>query len=522
MERTSRTSARYIGIRGLMLWLLSTSVLVTLATCLFVAYGVMRDSLIHSALESHKAYAYKVASGIDQFIYSVHERLQYSSQLIGADFSNRTLMTNEATRLQAQDSELQIVIIADASGNILDGYPHLDFTKTLKLGDAARRAASAGRPLVSQAFTSPDGHFSVFISNPIRDGKGNVLGLIGGVVNLREGGVMSILIGGHQLAEAFAFVVDENLQVLYHPDASRLGVVLASSATADAALHGGDGELEATDYRGIPMLAGYAEVKGAHWAVVTQQPRQDALHPLRNLMHDMLLKLLPVSLFGLLLILAVSTWVARPLRQLANSAQHMPELGASRELHTLNAWYAEAAAIRNALVAGGQLLDLKISNLNHAAESDPLTGLINRRGMNAALAILDQGEQQYCALALDIDHFKRVNDTWGHDIGDVALQHIAAIIQSCSRAGDLACRAGGEEFCLLLPDTSLQVATEIAERIRTTIAASPLDKVGAMTISIGVASRTSAEQTSAAILKCADERLYTAKNTGRNRVVGGD
>lgn len=214
MERTSRTSARYIGIRGLMLCLLSTSVLVTLATCLVVAYGVMRDSLIHSALESHKAYAYKVASGIDQFIHSVHERLQYSSQLIGQDFTSRALMTNEAKRLQLQDSELQIVIIADASGNILDGYPHLDFTKTLKLGDAARRAASAGRPLVSQAFTSPDGHFSVFISNPIRDGKGNVLGLIGGVVNLREGGVMSILIGGHQLADAFAFVVDENLQVL--------------------------------------------------------------------------------------------------------------------------------------------------------------------------------------------------------------------------------------------------------------------------------------------------------------------
>lgn len=148
---------------------------------------------------------------------------------------------------------------------------------------------------------------------------------------------MSILICGHQLADAFAFVVDENLQVLYHPDPTRLGAVLDSSATAHAALR-----------------AGYAEVKGAHWAVVTQQPREDALHLLRNLMHDTLLKLLPVSLFGLLLILEVFTWVTRPLRQLANSAQHVPELGASRELHALNAWYSEAAAIRSALVGGYQ------------------------------------------------------------------------------------------------------------------------------------------------------------------------
>lgn len=334
---------------------------------------------------------------------------------------------------------------------------------------------------------------------------------------------MSNLLGGHQLADAFAFVVDENLQILYHPDATRLGAVLSTSATAHAALRGGEeGELEATDYRGIPMLAGYAEVKGAHWAVVTQQPRDNALHPLRNLMHDMLFKLLPVSLLGLALMLVVSTWVTRPLRQLANSAQHVPELAASRELHAMNAWYAEAAAIRSALVSGIQSLDQKISSLNHAAESDPLTGLVNRRGMNAALAILDAQTQPYCALALDIDHFKRVNDTWGHDVGDVALQHIAGIIQSCSRAGDLACRAGGEEFCLLLPDTGLQMATEIAERIRTTIATSPLDKVGAMTISIGVACRSSVEQTSTAILKCADERLYKAKETGRNRVVSAD
>lgn len=518
-----RKSAQLIGIRGLMLVLLSASVLVTLATCLVVAHGVLRDALIHSALESHKAYAYKVASGIDQFIHSVHERLQYSSQLIGSGFTDRALAQAEVKRLQVQDSELQIVITADASGNILDGYPRLDFAKAVKLANAVRRAASAGRPLVSQAFISPAGHFSVLISNPVRDSAGNVLGLIGGVVNLREDGVMSNLLGGHQLADAFAFVVDENLQILYHPDATRLGAVLSTSATAHAALRGGqEGELEATDYRGIPMLAGYAEVKGAHWAVVTQQPRDNALHPLRNLMHEMLFKLLPVSLLGLALMLVVSTWVTRPLRQLANSAQHVPELAASRELHAVNAWYAEAAAIRSALVSGIQSLDQKISSLNHAAESDPLTGLVNRRGMNAALAILDTQAQPYCALALDIDHFKRVNDTWGHDVGDVALQHIAGIIQSCSRAGDLACRAGGEEFCLLLPDTGLQMATEIAERIRTTIATSPLDKVGAMTISIGVACRSCAEQTSSAILKCADERLYKAKETGRNRVVSAD
>ncbi|MNP02186.1 putative diguanylate cyclase YdaM [compost metagenome] len=107
----------------------------------------------------------------------------------------------------------------------------------------------------------------------------------------------------------------------------------------------------------------------------------------------------------------------------------------------------------------------------------------------------------------------------GHDAGDRALQQIAQLIQNASRAIDLACRAGGEEFLLLLPDTGLETATHVAERIRQSIANTPVAGVGALTISIGVACKDADTVTSAEILKRADERLYVAKQTGRNRVV---
>ncbi len=169
-----------------------------------------------------------------------------------------------------------------------------------------------------------------------------------------------------------------------------------------------------------------------------------------------------------------------------------------------------------------QQLQQKIGSLNAAADTDPLTGLANRRAMNAALQGLDASQQVYSALALDVDHFKRVNDNFGHDVGDLALQRVAQVIRDCTRAGDLPCRAGGEEFCLLLPNTALNTACEVAERIRTTLSAAAVSEIGTLTISIGVASRSAHTPNATAILKRADERLYLAKQNGRNQVVAED
>ena len=502
-----------------MLALLSISVLATLATSLVVARHVQREALIHTALEANKAYAYKVASSIDQFLRSVHERLDYSSRVIGQHFDDPSLLASESLRLQAQDSELQVVFIADASGRIVQVYPTVQHDSSSTFAAVLNKAVSVKQPWVSQAFLTPEGALSVFICNPIHGTDGRFLGVVGGTVRLQNSGVMSTLMGGHHLTDTFAFVVNEDFQILYHPDTRRVGAVLSSSMAAYAALQGGKGELQTLDYRGIPMLAGYAEISGAHWAVVTQQPEETALLPLHQLMSEMLIKAAPVIVLLLSFVLAASALITRPLRQLAASAKHLPDASATTEIGALRPWYAEATAIRNALLSGVQSIDRKIGTLNHAAQSDALTGLANRRRMNAALEVFDATSLPFSALALDIDHFKRVNDTWGHDVGDVALQHIATIIQASSRAGDLACRAGGEEFCLLLPDTPLDAAAEIAERIRSTIAASPMDTVGTLTLSIGVACREGGSETAATILKCADERLYIAKKTGRNKVV---
>ena len=127
-------------------------------------------------------------------------------------------------------------------------------------------------------------------------------------------------------------------------------------------------------------------------------------------------------------------------------------------------------------------------------------------------------------LVLDIDYFKSINDTYGHDAGDDVLREFAVRIRKSIRGIDLACRYGGEEFVVVMPETDMAVATMVAERLRRRIAGEPFPiQQGArtieVTISIGIAALGSADDNAASVLKRADQALYRAKRDGRNRVV---
>jgi two-component system cell cycle response regulator len=162
------------------------------------------------------------------------------------------------------------------------------------------------------------------------------------------------------------------------------------------------------------------------------------------------------------------------------------------------------------------------------AVTDQLTGLHNRRYMEANLkAHLNRarrGGPQVSVLITDIDHFKRVNDLFGHDAGDDVIREFAARLASNFRPQDLACRFGGEEFVVIMPDTSTDDAIMIAERLRASIEMAPF-KIGkqrddlTVTCSVGVAFGEPGDEGADAVLKRADQALYAAKQGGRNRVV---
>lgn len=167
-----------------------------------------------------------------------------------------------------------------------------------------------------------------------------------------------------------------------------------------------------------------------------------------------------------------------------------------------------------------------VSNTLAMAVTDDLTGLYNRRYFDRHLALmLEKARAQDRDMALmliDMDYFKSVNDTHGHDTGDAVLKEFADRLRRNIRGVDLACRFGGEEFVVLMPDTDFRQAQGVAERVRSAVAERSFDGAGRpleVTISVGLALNEFATDTPEVILKRADVALYRAKREGRNRVV---
>jgi diguanylate cyclase len=199
---------------------------------------------------------------------------------------------------------------------------------------------------------------------------------------------------------------------------------------------------------------------------------------------------------------------------------------------------AENAAMRGKTITLAKSLEQSKTQINslHAAlvesricaETDPLTGIANRRGFQERLRNeIGRSKvygQRFCLVLADIDHFKRINDTFGHTIGDEVLRYFARILQRQAIPEGCVARYGGEEFALILPDTGHASAKRCAELLREQFSAARLvvseskEQIGEVTASFGVAEHLAGEPLESLVQR-ADERLYKAKAAGRNRVI---
>jgi diguanylate cyclase (GGDEF)-like protein len=195
-------------------------------------------------------------------------------------------------------------------------------------------------------------------------------------------------------------------------------------------------------------------------------------------------------------------------------------VGVLSAVHTLRDQFDEHDEDLLALLAGLCAPQIEVARLSRLVQTDPLTGALNRRGLASIVPAgalpHDTGASLAVAMA-DVDHFKRVNDEHGHQVGDDVLRSVAAVLAGVLRPSDAVVRYGGEEFLLLLPEVDLAAAARIAERARATVASSVLTGGVRVTVSLGVAERRPGESRDD-LIRRADLALYLAKRGGRNRV----
>lgn len=215
--------------------------------------------------------------------------------------------------------------------------------------------------------------------------------------------------------------------------------------------------------------------------------------------------------------------INRILRDILQQSKGIEEQ--TRRLHT------ELLAARQQVEsAEGHIrsLEQELKEVRQLIQEDPLTGVLNRRGMASAFAREFSRAQRLrtplSVALLDIDHFKRLNDSYGHDLGDQVLKHLVKVFGGTLRPTDILARSGGEEFVILLPDTDLDRAEQVLTRLQQVLARAPFPHNGSplpITFSAGIA-RWHAPESMESLLERADQAMYQAKKDGRNRVMAAN
>lgn len=510
-----------LDLRRLILLLAIFSALLTLANIFYASYRIQHELLINNTLESNRVYAAKLADSADQFFASARQQLSYGAGLMAGHMDDDAALQAEAERLHRQTNSFNSVVIVNRHGLVLAASPDSLRLKGARLdSQGARQALKERRPLITQPYLSASNNLVVSLSYPIFSADNRYLGYVGGALYLKEKNILNELLGEHYYSDgSYLYVVDSDRHLIYHITPERVGEVVNDNPVIEAVIRGEAGVKRLVNSLGVDMLAGYAPVPAAGWGVVAQRPTTATLAELNDKMLAIFIGTLPFTLLTLPLIWFFAALISKPLWQLASNAHRMDSNEVHHHITGIRSWYYEAARLKRALLSGIGLLHEKISQLNIDSLTDSMTGLLNHRGMQASLEKYQEKRQPFSIIALDIDHFKAINDNHGHDVGDRVIKRLAQLMRDNSRETDLLCRSGGEEFMILLPDGSLDIAVQIAERLRACTESQAIPDVGRITISLGVTHCPADIENLKLALKIADMALYEAKKQGRNRVV---
>jgi diguanylate cyclase (GGDEF)-like protein len=477
--------------------------------------------------------------------------LSRAPHLERGDLDNPAILKSMQLRTQAR-AEYAWMGVTDAEGKVHQAVNDLLVGQSVQQRpwfQAGMRGEYTGDPheavlLAKMLPGLPNGEPLRFIdfAAPIRNADGQVIGVLGAhahwswVTRIVESAAFS---HKNSTPDIEALIIDHDGKVLY-PEAL-MGQQLATDATAQG-WTAGNGFL--TSVVNVPTPSSTA----LSWSIAVRQPLETALQPARLLMYKLLiLGVVAAVLFGLVAYY-LALYLSRPIEQLARSARQVQNqqpgaqfplqhpvleiaqlgqsidamtqslLGKERELQEANASLEATVAQRTLALtqANAELLSL--------ATHDSLTGVHNRRRFDEKLTeytlLFRRTGRPFSLLLIDADHFKRINDTHGHAVGDEVLQQLAQLIQSSLRTTDFVARYGGEEFAVLLPEIAQPDTPEVvAEKIRAAVAEADFPAVGNVTVSIGVGLADPADNNHSALIKRADQQLYQAKAAGRNQVA---
>ncbi|WP_431810205.1 sensor domain-containing diguanylate cyclase [Lysinibacillus capsici] len=486
-------------------------------------YRMNIDSIKENTLETNRVYAQKLASTADSYLHEAFQILGYSADQVRTKMDDEQVLNQETERLRLQNQMFNSVVITNSKGLVLSvSPPSIEIKGEILTSIGAKEALAKKTPIISKPYEAMTGRLIIFISHPIFSESNEYLGMIAGTIYLKEPNAFKTLLGEHYSKDgSYVYVVDSEGRVIYHQDPSRINDIVTKNKVVQAVTSGKDGAQLVENTKGVKMLAGYSAVASTGWGVVAQKPLEVALAPSFDRVQEVIIKSVPLMFVSIIIVLWAAARIANPLQQLASLTEESLDKKNVEGLKSVSGWYFEAYSLKNALVRSLSFLHGQVSFFKDQSTVDPLTGITNRRTMDSMLAEWLASKVPHVIILLDLDHFKSVNDTYGHAVGDKVLQFLARQMESVAREGDVCCRYGGEEFVILLPNTTIEEATLVAEQLRKTLADTVSPCGRPITLSAGIAACPAMAHTTEALIEAADDALYLAKQEGRNQVKVG-
>ncbi|MBE4906728.1 GGDEF domain-containing protein [Bacillus luteolus] len=513
---------RKFKLTTLLTSLVSASVILTIIILLGASYQSEKRSLTNTYLSLNGSKSEKISRSVDSLFKSMRLSLVETTNYLAKNSELSDEDIQEQLELLRNNSRyFNSLSWIDETGLIRNIAPLSVGLKGEKVTGITRDVLDLKVPTLTKPYIAPSGRLIVLMSEPLFDSNGNYRGIIGGSIYLQERNVLNEILGNDIIGEdgSYYYVVGPGGKLLFHPYTNRIGEDVIANPMVRKVIQGQSGVQRVTNTQGISMLAAYNHIPETGWGVIQQTPVSYINELLKKHTKQLMLYALSPFLFLLFLSVLLARKLAKPFHYLADLVNQLASGEQVLTLEKNSHWNREADLLTKSVLIAIDSVQKNNTKLTEEAMTDPLTELPNIRKFQEVLERFKNEEKSFSLVLIDIDHFKAVNDNFGHKAGDEVLKYMAKMVSSLIRDSDVFFRYGGEEFVLLLPDINSSEAYEIAERIRIKVSKRNTPIGEPITISLGIADYPQATRSLNDLFRFADKALYKSKNEGRNRTT---
>ena len=507
--------------RPLRFWIIlvtTFSMVVSLSSVLVTSYYVNLQTLSENALDENYSNAKKLSALTNDTFLLMEETLEAQHQNVLANWDNPKKLKELTHILKKSNFNFNSVTIIDANGIGKANTPDLQLVGKTVNTEGVRTGLRLKQNFTSKPYIGPNQKLMLVVSTALyKDGK--YYGMLNGLVWLREKNFLT-----HLLEETYGnkkhdiAVSDATGTYIYHKNRELIGTKAYKNQAMIDLDNGKSGKSIIKDRTGKRLFAGYTEVPGNQWRIISMIPISKALAPAQIMAIKAATIGLPFVLLGLLVLIGLILFITKPLNRLSVLNYDKPINEVIQEVHGFDAPYREVENIQRMVLSFAENQQELLLDLENMTVTDPMTGLANRRRLNQLVKMIKENKEPFGYVLLDIDRFKQVNDTYGHLTGDQVLIRLAEVMRAVTPKAGLPIRIGGEEFAIILQETTPKEVFAFADELRKVIEQTNFPVPQKVTVSIGAGYLDCEFCELSIFYDEVDQQLYKAKENGRNRV----